>query len=71
MSMFIGASIFLTAQTCLTSASEARPQPLTDVPIQQVVVDDEFWSPKLKVWREVTIPDCFTKFENERDGATQ
>ena len=37
------------------------------VPIQQVVIQDDFWSPKLKVWREVTIPDCLAKFEN--DGA--
>ena len=40
---------------------------LAPVPIQQTVVQDEFWSPKLKVWREVTIPDCFAKFE--KDGA--
>ncbi|MBZ5515251.1 MAG: glycoside hydrolase family 127 protein [Acidobacteriia bacterium] len=32
-------------------------------------MDDEFWSPKRKVWREVTIRDCFQKFENDRGGA--
>jgi DUF1680 family protein len=32
-----------------------------------VVIDDEFWAPRLKVWRDVTIPDCFAKFE--KDGA--
>ena len=42
-------------------------------------IDDEFWSPKYKVWREVTIRDCFAKFEKDgrsddefdkiRDGA--
>ena len=31
------------------------------------MIQDEFWSPKFKVWREVTIPDCFAKFE--KDGA--
>lgn len=40
---------------------------LAPVPIQQVAVQDDLWSPKLKIWREVTIPDCLTKFEN--DGA--
>jgi DUF1680 family protein len=40
---------------------------LTPVPIQQVVIQDEFWAPKRQVWREVTIPDCFAKFE--KDGA--
>jgi len=36
------------------------------VPIQQVQIDDAFWSPKLRMYRDVTIPDCFDKFE--RDG---
>lgn len=42
---------------------------LTPVPIQSVTVADSFWSPKRKVWEEVTIPDCFNKFENDRGGA--
>ena len=50
-------------------AEEVRPPALTPVPIRQVTVDDEFWSPKRKVWREVTVPDCLTKFENDRGGA--
>jgi DUF1680 family protein len=40
---------------------------LTAVPGRRVVIDDEFWAPHLRVWREVTIPDCFAKFE--KDGA--
>jgi len=40
---------------------------LTPVPIQQVQIDDAFWSPKLRTYREVTIPDCLEKFA--RDGA--
>ena len=43
------------------------PSPLEPVPIRQVVIDDAFWSPRFQVWRAVTIPDCFAKFE--RDGA--
>src|SRR5579862_2340779 len=42
---------------------------LTPVPIQRVQIDDPFWSPKLRLWRTVTIPDCLTKFENDRGGA--
>ena len=48
-------------------AAGAESHRLNPVPIQQVIIDDDFWSPKLKVWREVTIPDCFAKFE--KDGA--
>jgi DUF1680 family protein len=39
------------------------------VPIQSVRLEDAFWSPKRKVWQELTIPDCFTKFEDDRGGA--
>ena len=51
------------------TAKDADHHRLIPVPIAQVVVHDDFWSPKLKVWREVTILDCFTKFENDRGGA--
>src|SRR4051812_31744462 len=40
---------------------------LAAVPIEDVRVDDPFWSPKRDVWRGVTIADCLDKFE--RDGA--
>jgi DUF1680 family protein len=42
---------------------------LTPLPIQSVRVEDSFWPPRQKLWQEVTIPDCFTKFENDRGGA--
>ncbi|HXC97225.1 MAG TPA: beta-L-arabinofuranosidase domain-containing protein, partial [Edaphobacter sp.] len=45
------------------------PHTLNPVPIQAVVIDDDFWSPKRKVWQEVTIRDCFRKFESDRGGA--
>lgn len=37
--------------------------PLTPVRISDVVIHDDFWSPKLKIWRELTVHDCFDKFE--------
>jgi DUF1680 family protein len=40
---------------------------LAPVPIEDVRIDDGFWSPKRDVWRRVTIADCFDKFE--KDGA--
>jgi len=51
-----------------TASSQGFNQ-LTPVPIQSVTVGDSFWSPKRTIWQEVTIPDCFTKFENDRGGA--
>lgn len=40
---------------------------LRPVPIRQVEMDDAFWSPKIAVWRQVTLPDALGKFE--KDGA--
>jgi DUF1680 family protein len=48
-------------------ASDTRPTRPRPVPLQQVTIDDAFWSPKLKTWRAVTIKDCLDKFE--KDGA--
>ncbi|HQK94778.1 MAG TPA: glycoside hydrolase family 127 protein [Armatimonadota bacterium] len=36
---------------------------LDAVPIQQVTLNDPFWSPKMDVWRRVTLIDCFNKLE--------
>jgi len=60
-------AMLLTAVASSAFAGDVPPHSLTPVSIQQVTIDDAFWSPKLKVWREVTIPDCFAKFE--KDGA--
>ena len=60
-------SLLCFQDTIIASAQPADA--LAPVPIQSVTVDDSFWSPKRKVWQEVTIPDCFDKFENDRGGA--
>jgi len=51
----------------ISPAKTVKASILKPVPIQQVHIDDSFWSPKLKVWRDVTIADCLAKFE--KDGA--
>ena len=60
MSCLPGGTVQATAQT----ANQLMP-----VSIQSVTIEDAFWSPKRKVWQQVTIPDCFDKFENDRGGA--
>jgi DUF1680 family protein len=47
----------------LKPLSNPRFRPLREVPIRNVHIDDGFWSPKMAVWREVTIDDCLDKFE--------
>jgi DUF1680 family protein len=42
-----------------------QPMRIHDVMIN----NDVFWSPKMKTWQQVTIRDCFRKFENDRGGA--
>jgi hypothetical protein len=50
----------------LLFAQAEKIQKLQAVPIQHLQIGDAFWSPKFAVWRDVTIPDCFDKFD--RDG---
>ena len=52
-----------------STSEKLQLHPLSPVPSHRVTIADEFWSPKLKVWQEVTIRDCFQKFENDRGGA--
>jgi DUF1680 family protein len=59
----------LLAIPVFAQAQEVQTHRLTAIPISQVVVDDGFWAPRIRQWRQVTIVDCFTKFENDRGGA--
>ena len=70
MKVFSACAI-LTAFCCLFGgmAHSQEFNQLTAVPIQSVTLEDSFWSPKRRVWQEITIPDCFTKFESDRGGA--
>jgi hypothetical protein len=69
MKLVVNSVVVLIALASAALAQESAPRRLTAVPIQQVVVEDDFWSPKRKVWEEVTIADCFSKFEADRGGA--
>src|SRR5271168_792223 len=63
----LGAVQFFVAAFALPQSIEPQTHRLTPMPIQQVVVNDPFWSPKLEVWQAVTLQDCFAKFD--QDGA--
>lgn len=68
-SLALQATALVAALTIRSSAAETELHRLTPVPLQQVTIEDEFWSPKLKTWQEVTIRDAWTKFDNDRGGA--
>lgn len=53
----------------MASPATTDLHPLTPVPLERVVIDDEFWAPKYETWRKVTIGDCFRKFEAQQGGA--
>jgi len=62
---FLTTVVVLSALAASAFARGQTPHQLLPVPNPKVILEDEFWSPKLKVWREVTIPDCFSKFEKD------
>ncbi len=69
LSIAIGLGAFCFAPDNVLKVAAQSADQLTPVPIQSVTIDDAFWSPKRKLWQEVTIPDCFDKFEQDRGGA--
>ena len=52
-----------------SSPAATKQWMLSPVALSQVTVEDDFWTPKRTVWQQVTIRDCFRKFENDRGGA--
>ncbi|MDB5155402.1 MAG: six-hairpin glycosidase [Mucilaginibacter sp.] len=48
-----------------SAQSVAPPHPIHPLELQDVRVNDSFWSPKLKVWNTVTIYDVFDKLEGK------
>ena len=65
--LVLGTLSTLSGGTGNTHAQQANQ--LAPVPVQAVSIEDSFWSPKRKIWQEVTIPDCFEKFASDRGGA--
>ena len=63
----VGISLGLLAGSLV--AEETTRRIVQPVPIQRVRVEDDFWSPKRKVWQEVTAVDVLAKLE--RDGAME
>jgi hypothetical protein len=49
----------------ITAAEPLPKNRLIPVPAgHAVVANDSFWSPKIIMWRNVTIPHCFANFES-------
>jgi len=66
---FLVASLVAVHPVLGGQCGELTRHPLTPVALQQVTIDDEFWSPKRKIWQQVTIPDVLAKLE--RDGCVE
>jgi DUF1680 family protein len=64
-----GLLAIVSCLVCITNSHGQEANQLTPVGIKSVTIHDSFWLPKRKLWQEVTIPDCFSKFENDRGGA--
>lgn len=46
-----------------TKAQSVKDYPFSPIPFTSVSINDEFWGPRIKTNREVTIPDTFKKSE--------
>src|SRR3954447_6102490 len=54
---------FLGASAMINSRSTTMSAPLKEVPLTDVKLTDEFWTPKLEINRTLTIPDNIKKCE--------
>jgi DUF1680 family protein len=59
-------SMLLLAAPAGEPAADVRAAQMP-LPLARVVIDDPFWSPRLALWRRVTLPDVLAKLE--KDGA--
>lgn len=57
------------ANSRVMKAETTELRSLDAVPIERVVIDDGFWTPKRDIWRSVTLWDCFRKFEEQEGGS--
>ncbi len=45
--------------------------PMIYLAVKDVKVNDSFWSPKLKLWSDITVNDIFNKFEGGYDAESR
>lgn len=49
----------------------AANKPMVFLAVKDVKVNDSFWSPKLKLWSDITVNDVFNKFEGQYDAESR
>lgn len=64
-------SIVLALAIAVIIPCKLSAEPVSDKNphISDVRVDDEFWSPKFKIWKDITINDVLDKFEGKHTDA--
>jgi DUF1680 family protein len=55
--------LLITIGIAHTKAQSVKDYPFSPIPFTSVSINDEFWGPRIKTNREVTIPDTFKKSE--------
>jgi DUF1680 family protein len=55
--------LLITIGIAHTKAQSIKDYPFSPIPFTSVSINDEFWGPRIKTNREVTIPDTFKKSE--------
>lgn len=69
---FTGGTVLISMIACDNSHSSTLSggrSRITAAPLRDVRIEDGFWSPKLALWRQTTINDCWDKFE--KSGALE
>ncbi len=59
-------TVFVVAGSCAVAVPPKKPAPhvkLAVPPLADVRIEDQFWTPRIKICREVTLPHCFEMCE--------
>ena len=63
MKYYLWLLIVIVFLNCTNLTHQKKDYPIKPVPFTQVQINDDFWMPRIKTNREVTIPSCFRKCE--------
>jgi len=62
---FVLAALVMTASCCRQAPQEENMKMLTPVSFSSVTINDAFWTPRLLIHKDVTLPVCIDQIENQ------
>ena len=62
---FVSMALIAVGSVTTSYAKDDGKTPIQFIPVEDVQINDAFWTPKFDRWNSVTVPDVFDKFEGK------